>query len=108
MERKKVEEKNSIICKMSFRILYKGHSSTLRLYYSLDLKIRGACVSMVAVPTFDTICAKKCPPVAGVLGTVMGFCIVLRNVRVTVISERTNMKRFKQNYRGRGRDSRSP
>jgi hypothetical protein len=96
MERKKVEEKNSIICRTSFRILYKGKFPIPRSYYSLDLKIRGACVSMVAVPARDTICAKECPLVAGVLGTVMGFCIVLRNVRVMVISDSSiNLKTFK-------------
>lgn len=98
MERKNVEEKNPIICRTSFRILHKGNSPTPGPYYSLDLKIRGACVSMVAVPTRDIICAKKCPPVVGVLGTVIGFCIVLRNVRVMVISDSNiKLKTFKHN-----------
>lgn len=54
---------------------FGGHSPTQRLYYSLDLKIRGACVSMVAVPTPDTICVRKRPQswLVGVLGTVIGL-----------------------------------
>ena len=86
MERKKVEQKNPIICRTSFRTLYTANFLARSLDYSLDLKIRGACVSIVAVPTCDTICAKKFPPVVGVLGTVIGFSIVLRNVSVIVIS----------------------
>ena len=57
-----------------------------QMIYVLDRRTRGACVSIVAVPMWDIICAKNWPPEVGVLGAVMGFGIALRKVRVIVIS----------------------